>query len=268
MHWHLTVVTLVTTDIHIIVWFNSMVLVHCIHVATTVHVKVFLLSRHTSNGSYTHLVARVTVANKTQLDGVYIQYIYRMGFPLCSVKLDYVATTLWKSHSCTPRLLQSGHWRECRNCSSPLPSPRDTSSSVEVCLRMIWSSRGCRRNTKGTNVQLVTGACVLASQYPIYIQCNVFWWSSKGRCTYIFLCDLCHNIRVVEKLQSDLESERVRREGLEMQVDRLTLKLHQTQERLDQAEELLRMQLVQTRQVGWSMYVRTCTSKRANYVVS
>lgn len=54
----------------------------------------------------------------------------------------------------------------------------------------------------------------------------------------------------MEKLQSDLESERVRREGLEMQVDRLTLKLHQTQERLDRAEELLRMQLVQTRQVG------------------
>lgn len=40
----------------------------------------------------------------------------------------------------------------------------------------------------------------------------------------------------MEKLQSDLERERVRREKLEMQVDQLTLKLHQTQERLDRAD--------------------------------
>lgn len=56
--------------------------------------------------------------------------------------------------------------------------------------------------------------------------------------------------RCVEKLQSDLERERVRREKLEMQVDQLTLKLYQTQERLDRAEELLRVQPVQTRQVS------------------
>ena len=60
----------------------------------------------------------------------------------------------------------------------------------------------------------------------------------------------------MEKLTSDLENERVRREVLEMQVDQLTLKLHQTQERLDRAEELLRGQPVLTTQVGCSIYTR------------
>ena len=66
-----------------------------------------------------------------------------------------------------------------------------------------------------------------------------------------FICIL----RVVEKLTSDLENERVRREELEMQVDQLTLKLHQTQRRLERAEEMLRGQVLQVSQVGYSIHI-------------
>ena len=49
---------------------------------------------------------------------------------------------------------------------------------------------------------------------------------------------------MVDKLLGDLERERVRREELEMEVDRLRLKLHQTQERVQSLEDILEHQRV------------------------
>ena len=44
---------------------------------------------------------------------------------------------------------------------------------------------------------------------------------------------------LVKKLLGDLDRERVRREQLEMEVDKLRLKLHQSQEKLFKLEELM-----------------------------
>jgi ankyrin repeat domain-containing protein 42 len=68
--------------------------------------------------------------------------------------------------------------------------------------------------------------------------------------------------RVVDKLLRDMERERIRREELEMEVDRLRLKLHQAQERVTLLEETLRQEHTHSKHRG-----ATATSKTDSALV-